>query len=311
MKRNKSRKNIKRKTLHNRNKGFSSKKGTLSGVNCSPRGSDPYTCYTKKSLKKIAEFVNVENEFTSNFESIRLKSSKRELWNSLDDRLNNVCKTEECWLKRMKSMGGGNEIEKDSFKPGMPSKWYSNPKEWLNNYDIVNVMKQYEQAYPDFHFIGPVPADYYFRTKSGRCVGYELCDFKVERWLNEGFKRIGIILNLDAHDMPGSHWVALFFDLRRCNAYYYDSFGVEPEKDVMDLMQRVTSETSRLSGDAAGVHVNELRHQYQNTECGIYAIYFIVHMLESESNFNEMIEKAPTDKEMNKFRQVFYRKNFI
>ena len=33
------------------------------------------------------------------------------------------------------------------FRPVMPKKWLSNHREWLNTYDIENVLNQYEKKH--------------------------------------------------------------------------------------------------------------------------------------------------------------------
>ena len=47
-------------------------------------------------------------------------------------------------------------------------------------------------------------------------------------------------------------------------------------------------------------------HQMEDTECGIYCIYFIVSMIENP-NFKRFTNKRITDKEMEKYRHVFFR----
>jgi hypothetical protein len=57
--------------------------------------------------------------------------------------------------------------------------------------------------------------------------------------MNEGKNKVGIIFNLDEHWKPGSHWVAMYGDLKKGEAYYFDSYGISPEPRVRKLMRRV------------------------------------------------------------------------
>lgn len=53
---------------------------------------------------------------------------------------------------------------------------------------------------------------------------------------------------------------------------------------------------------------NDVQHQYENTECGIYSIYFLTQLLEGRP-FLELVQKKIRDKKMNQFRDVFFREN--
>ena len=46
---------------------------------------------------------------------------------------------------------------------------------WLNSTDIENIMQQYEDAYPNFEFIGPSPIDFDKVLMNNKCVWDELC----------------------------------------------------------------------------------------------------------------------------------------
>ena len=46
------------------------------------------------------------------------------------------------------------------FRPKQPDEWKKKPHTWLNSDDIQSVMKQYEDVYPHFKFLGVVPIDF-------------------------------------------------------------------------------------------------------------------------------------------------------
>ena len=47
--------------------------------------------------------------------------------------------------------------------------------------------------------------------------------------VNKNTKKFGVIVNLDHHNQPGSHWVAIYVDKSKDKALeYYDSFGDQP-----------------------------------------------------------------------------------
>ena len=49
--------------------------------------------------------------------------------------------------------------------------------------------------------------------ENGKCVWEELCKFELEKQIEKGKNKIGIIFNLDKHYQSGSHWVSLFIDI--------------------------------------------------------------------------------------------------
>ena len=56
---------------------------------------------------------------------------------------------------------------------------------------------------------------------------------------------------------------------------------------------------------------NKVEHQKQNTECGIYCIYFITQLLTNKKVWKDFIDERIPDAEMKKLRNIFYNKNEI
>ena len=187
----------------------------------------------------------------------------------------------------------------------MPYSWTKNINEWLSTVDIENVMEQYEQKYNDFYFIGPVPIDFDYEYKLGKCIDDELCKISLKELLKEKIKKLGIIFNLDPHDKPGSHWVALYCDLNKMELYYFDSYGVYPPKEVENLMFRL-KEQGKLEKKEIKLYYNDIRHQYKNSECGMYSMNFIIEFLEGNS-FKKIIETIKNDNLMTQKRFQLYR----
>jgi len=52
-----------------------------------------------------------------------------------------------------------------------------------------------------------------------------------------------------------------------------------------------------------------VEHQYGNTECGIYGLYFIVHMLEDKINAHYLKTHILKDAYMQKFRKVYFNED--
>ena len=56
------------------------------------------------------------------------------------------------------------------------------------------------------------------------------------------------------------------------------------------------------------IRYNDIQHQFDNTECGVYSINFILNMAEGRS-FDDVINNVKKDKEMNENRKIFFRNN--
>ena len=62
-------------------------------------------------------------------------------------------------------------IEKEELRPEMPIEWYKNDREWLSNYDIEDVMLQYDKGRQyKYAFLGVYPIDFSEEDKFGRCL---------------------------------------------------------------------------------------------------------------------------------------------
>ena len=230
------------------------------------------------------------------------------LWSHLDNKLKNICNDEFCWTKQQFMK---NNIEVlDEFRPEMPLKWKSNKNEWLTTLDIEAVMKQYEKKYNDFVFIGPVPIDFDTELHPGYCVINELCKINLNKLLKNGKRKLGVIFNLDPHDKPGSHWVSMYADFNDLNEiYYFDSYGLKEPREVTRLMERLKQQNEKINNVQTNLHVNNIRHQFKNSECGVYSMNFILKLLEG-NNYNDVKNNIVKDDDMELNREKLFIKYF-
>jgi len=166
-------------------------------------------------------------------------------------------------------------------------------------------MKQYEDKYPDFKFIGPVPIDFDYEYSVGKCIVNELCHLSIKKLLKDKITKVGVIYNLDPHDKPGSHWVAMYLDLNKKSVYYFDSYGTKPPTEVETLISRIQEQGKEL-GMEIKYEYNQIRHQYENSECGVYSIYFITQLLEGKKSFNNINNNRINDEFVNSKRKYYY-----
>lgn len=252
------------------------------------------TCYSADDVKTLARMYN---SYVSPSERLSLDRSPRELYAALRARVSE-CKNEHeaCLLHHLRAKSKDPATPPDltdqlmkKFRPKMPSSWKKNNREWLNTYNIYHVMMQYEDACPEFEFLGVFPVDFAQHTTNGTCIIRKMCTFTLADFLSRGKKHFGMVINLDRHDQSGSHWVALFasFDPKRnFGMVYYDSAGREPPDPVKDFMREVKNEVTELlfHRDAASFKTfyNQVPYQKKNTECGMFAMVFIIACLENK-----------------------------
>lgn len=299
----------KRKTRNSKRKTKSSKinSNATCSNKCSP-GTKPNpktcSCLSKDSLLKIAGKWN--DNHPDNQIKYSSKSSPAKLWSSINEKMKDKCKSEWCWIQQEFIQRINSDDINNAYRPSMPKSWDQNKYEWLKTDDIENVMDQYEEAYPEFYFIGPVPIDFDKPYGIGHCVVDELCKLNLTKVYNKGYRQIGVVFNLDPHDKPGSHWVSMFCDMKSKGIYYFDSYGMKPPDEVETLMKRLQNQAKLLNINMK-IRSNDIRHQYKNSECGVYCLFFITQLLKGHK-FNQLIKSPIMDESMNKKRNFFFVK---
>lgn len=275
----------------------------LKSIKCSPKNKKdvlPYTCYTTSALDKLKTVWNARHpDQTIN------SNSPREIWEKLRHYMQDTCSTESCWLRHQcikhdidKSLWGKH------FAPYSPAKWKENPKEWLTTVDIQKVMAQWEKAYKHFEFIGPSPIDYDTHMVFGECVWEELCKFSLGQMKRRGITKVGVIFNLDKHNQSGSHWVAVFIDMKMRKIYYFDSYGDPIPSRISKFCDFVKKQGENF-GENYEIVISKKRHQYSNSECGMYSMYFLLQLLQGTPHSTFEKVRVP-DSLMLKLRKEYF-----
>ena len=265
---------------------------------CAPgKGSDG-SCFSLEALRRIAEAYN-QSHPAHPIERI-LRKTKAVLVKEITERLSGVCPNQWCWLDLdfVKDLQNP-EIDYLTFRPERPEGQY----QWLSTDNIFKVMRQYQETYSDFRFFGPVPIDF-------AQTHQELAQIKLDQLYRQGVRKIGVVYNLDPHDKPGSHWVALFVDLNKKTISFFDSYGTKPAPPIRKFMNHVASFYSKigLPKKKFTINLNTHRHQYANSECGVYSMYFLVQSLKGRG-FNRIVSDIVGDEEMNSCRLSYFRPN--
>lgn len=265
------------------------------------------TCFTRNQLINI---INAYNEKYPNNKIVGYSSlTKQQLWNAINDKLNNQCNgTEWCWLDQdfLSNSSHKHSLEAQ-FKPRGPK----GPNDWLSTTNISNAMRMYEKLYRgSFKFFGPVPIDF-------DKLFDEIKNIDISKIYRGGVRNLGFVFNLDPSTKGGSHWVAMYVDINDGGVYYFDSYATSmgcPPKQIMTLKDRIMEGIKTLYAEY-GVRkkpvykYNKIRFQHGNSECGVYSMYFILQMLRGRS-FKDVTDAIMLDEEIQQFRNVYFRPKY-
>jgi len=201
-------------------------------------------------------------------------------------------------------------LRKQYLRPRRPKVWDSDPDMWLDNYNIIHVLKQYEEAYPWFKFLGVFPIDFsapdpYQPGGSNKCLYKETCELNLKDEYNKGTRGIGMIFNLDPHFKGGSHWVGLYINLKNINkpfVGYFDSYGYKTPPLIARLMR-----SFKLQIETCELGYNARKFQFGDSECGMFSMYFIICMM-CGINFKDFCKDSVNDDYMLQLRKILFAK---
>lgn len=255
---------------------------------CAPsKTKRTFSCYSKKDIHQL------KHRYNRTYRTKIRHTRTYRIWKELMDKLQ--CQKESCIASKL-------NVHTQNFAPKHPDEWNDNPTAWLSSDDITNVLTQYERAYPEFKYMGPSPADFYFR-ENGTCVWEELCRFNVHDMAQKKTK-VGIIFNLDTHDGGGTHWVAVFMDLVKKKMYYFDSTGVSMQKEPH--IYKFYEKVKKQDPEYTLLQNHPVEHQFGNTECGIYVLFFTIIMLQTGQFSLFKTKRIFTDKAMIELRKKIF-----
>jgi hypothetical protein len=226
---------------------------------------------------------------------------KKYLLYQFKKRFYSKCKDDQlCWLKHPFIAYMDEKKQDDilftTFRPPGPNGRF----EWLNTMHIELVMLQYMKVHPEFIFLGAVPIDF---EDIGSLAKPE---YDLDTLYKNNKIKIGIIFNLDEHYLSGSHWVAAYSNMQTGEIYYYDSNGIRPEPRIRKFLIKILHYyKKKLRNPNIVALYNEHRHQYANSECGMYSINFIINLLHGKS-FHDIVNNNFLDEEANRTRQHFF-----
>lgn len=145
----------------------------------------------------------------------------------------------------------------------------------LSNFDIDDIMKKYGNRY-----LGTIAHD--------EIISKVLPNIQP---LSEGC----FIMNLDNHNLPGSHWIAVYFDGKNKKEIdYFDSFGRNPDEKTKTGLKAIADKLN--TNGYIKLKVNKIQKQDNNSNtCGWHSIKFCIDMLNgkhftSSSGFDDHVK---------------------
>ena len=301
---------------------------------CSPTATNKSFCYSFDSLVKIAlawNHLKPADKIIFNPKS----DSDQELYNKIKLKLCKFTKNNDdnywAWIDIIKLLNNNKnykiskvmrDIEKKELRPSQPIEWIDNKTEWLSNFDIDNVLSQYQnkkELYYKFH--GVFTIDFYSKKSNGVCKYYQECDINMKNIINSDKKYFGFVTNLCKFDEPGTHWTSSFFildpSLKSYGAYYYDSVKRPIPKLLKPVFIDIQEQMNKIYPHKKfNINISNIAHQKTNTECGVFSIAFqtrwlsLLHKNSANASFDTVINfKKMNDDVMKLLRFRFFRPN--
>ncbi len=128
-------------------------KKTFKYLKCHPKYKSIKSCIDDKLILKMRHTWNKRHP-DKKIHSKHIKTIETKLKHYLS-----ICKDQKCLLNRTLKK------KMNLFAPYSPPQWKKGKSIWLDSLDIMRVMKQYEETYPNFEFIGPSPIDFDTKVK--------------------------------------------------------------------------------------------------------------------------------------------------
>jgi hypothetical protein len=266
------------------------------------------SCISLDMLIKMAKAYNKNNTTTpiKLDDTVQIMSPnkyKKYLVRQFQKRLEK-CNDQKCWTKQdfMKHLEAKlkKQLLKETFRPIGPVADATQKHTWLNTTNIDDSMRQYENKYKDFFYLGTVPLDF------EKLDYYVFKNIDFNKYIEEGKRRFGTVINLDKSYQSGSHWVSLFFNFDSGEICYSDSYATNPEPEIAKFIQKVGKFIKTNLNKEPLIKINRTRHQRGGSECGVYSMEFILRLLSGES-FEQITAKRIPDEEVNKCRNIYFR----
>ena len=196
---------------------------------CAPNkifDSNNDTCFTNEQILKMVESYN---NLQSNKKNKILNSlDKKQLLDQLTQKLPKSCNSQECLLKEDFILKLNDfDLNFNTLRPLGPNA----KTKWLSSSDINQIMVQYTQKYNNYIFFGALPIDF---EEIEIPIDYNKIYTYLSNMYKDNIYKIGFVLNLDTSKESGSHWVALYSDLKQKSIYFLIHMEYNQKKKLLN-----------------------------------------------------------------------------
>jgi hypothetical protein len=234
------------------------------------------------------------------------------------------CKSESCVLGRLEKLivARGKKDEKllrDSLAKHFKGAGPRETLELTSNFDLDGTLSRWALEFPTFF---PYPyAMMDFASERSALARWSVADVLAgEKTGGRPMETAGCILNTDVSSGRGKHWVCVFVDARNgrgksesnpVSVEYFNSAGNPPPREVTRWMEG----TRDALVQARNCHittcvVTSVKHQRSDTECGLYALFYIRARLEGRP-VSAFEGKRIPDGDMTAFRRHVFRRHAV
>ena len=259
--------------------------------------------FTKQKKNCMKNLLNNIKDKLEDDKLIEAKEEEDELIESLKENLN--CDTEKCVGQKLKNKGYTDDNILLYFKPTGPI-----DTKLFSNVNIDNVLNHFEIAYPFFFHINFLMNDWWNapsnheihdlvnNNNNKMCSLYNANDLETDNINNNNNNNIdkilnkiketkkkcyGCVFNIDYYSGMGTHWVAMFIDLRdskKPTIEYYNSSGNKPPKNFIKLMTKLKEKLEGCMPTSIEiVQVTNEEVQQDDFSCGPHSVYYIYQRL--------------------------------
>lgn len=171
----------------------------------------------------------------------------------------------------------------------------STPGFYLSNSDIDDIFDQFANVHEDFMSYGAVPYDFWKRPEgSWKKNCDKIYGFSIEKFVEGGKRKWGMVCNTQTSNKGGSHWVCMYFECdpktKKATLEYFDSIGTKQcRSDVKCTKENIPTEIKKFTdhveedckkhGYDFKFTYNKKQHQQGNNECGMYCVYYIYNRI--------------------------------
>jgi hypothetical protein len=254
-------------------------------------------CSPRTVVNKMVEFVKakkgeVPGEVIEN--PVKLISSMKEMMN---------CNSESCVIKhpefiQFARISNVDKLLDEFFKPSGPATNFG----LLNNFNIDEVLDQFEAKFPGFYHIP-------FQMRDFEKIGSELANVNLADKFKKNVNQFGVVLNTDYSHGRGIHWYCVMGEKleNKVVLEYFNSSGKEPLPETQAWLHKTKHFLTRELNYMVEVKYSTgISFQNDEHSCGVYCLMYIWLRLEGtprewfkSDNFN--------DEFMHKARKVLFR----